>query len=235
MTGGGDGSIRLNHVEGPRCCQLPLPNEKEIPRLVAILKCGFIALSQLGSLYGCSDESNFQNWTPLFQDVRLSSGTVMHADDDTLIFGSPTGAVLIFSLMPGPNVKLISQLELEESKIYSIQLIGSDQFLACLDQGRMILRNLCGADEEVATYSFVLPSGKQRWPACAIKSNDIIIVGDRDGSLHFYRLNENVSFSKCNLLFLFEMIELIFFKFSSFFSVEAFAVISVHSWKEWNN
>lgn len=195
MTGGGDGSIGMNHVEGPTSYLLPLPNDKDTPRVVVAIPQGFIALSQLGCIYGCSHELDSPNWIVMFQDVLLRSGTVVHCckNDNTIIFGSPSGVVLIFSLMSGPALKLISQIKLAETKIYSIHLIGTEEFIACFDEGKMIVGKYCQTkNEKCASYNLILPDGKQRWPACAIKSREAIIVGDRDGSLHFYKSENEV-------------------------------------------
>ena len=181
----------MNHVEGPANYHLPLPNDKDIPRVVvAISKC-FITLSQLGCIYGCSDELNSPNWTVMFQDVRLRSGTVVHKNGNTIVFGSPSGAVLVFSYVP--TLKLISQLQLAESKIYSIHLIGTEEFIACFDEGKMVVGNYCSTEKKkFSSYNLILPDGKQRWPACAIKSREAIIIGDRDGSLHFFKSENEV-------------------------------------------
>ena len=193
MTGGGDGSIGMNNVEGPTNYHLPLPNDKDIPRVVVAISKGFITLSQLGCIYGCSDELNSPSWTVMFQDVRLRSGTVVHKNGNTIIFGSPSGAVLVFFLIPGPALKLISQLQLAKSKIYSIHLIGTEEFIACFDEGKMVVGNYCQYEKEAsATYNLILPDGKQRWPACAIKTREALIVGDRDGSLHFFKAGNEV-------------------------------------------
>ena len=49
-----------------------------------------------------------------------------------------------------------------------------------------------------AMRSFTLPAGKQRWVAagCILQEEDLLICGDRGGSVHVYQLDNEVKF--CN-------------------------------------
>ena len=49
-----------------------------------------------------------------------------------------------------------------------------------------------------AMRSFTLPAGKQRWVAagCILQEEDLLICGDRGGSVHIYQLDNEVKF--CN-------------------------------------
>lgn len=187
MSGGGDGATRIwsgNQLEEITSRPLQLAGIDQIPRLVAIMK-GYVALTQQGVVYGRKPESD--EWIKLFQDDRLKGGSVMDSDGRRVIIGTPSGVVFIFSISEELMIQDDVTLQLEGSKIYSALLVGSDQFLVSFDQGRMELRKL--SHPETKAF-FILPEGKQRWPGCALVTDQAAIIGDREGSLHLYSIGQ---------------------------------------------
>lgn len=188
VTAGGDGSTRIwnvNHLQETTCRQLKLPEEGQVPRLVVVTSTGYyryLVFSQQGIIYGWNTDT--QLWTSLFQDERLGNGSVLDSDGRTVIFGTRTGAVFVF--VSGPSLELLTTHQLEKSKIYSVHLVASGQFMACLDNGRLLLLNIFDGNDSEPKTRFILPEGKQRWPSCILATQSRFMMGDREGSLHLY-------------------------------------------------
>ncbi|KAI9558766.1 hypothetical protein GHT06_015555 [Daphnia sinensis] len=188
VSAGGDGSTRIwnvNHLQETTCRQLKLPEEGQVPRLVVITSTGYyryLVFSQQGIIYGWNTDT--QLWTSLFQDERLGNGSVLDSDGRTVIFGTRTGAVFVF--VSGPSLDLLTTHQLEKSKIYSVHLVASGQFMACLDNGRLLLLNIFDGNDSEPETRFILPEGKQRWPSCILATQSRFMMGDREGSLHLY-------------------------------------------------
>ena len=151
----------------------------------------YLVSSQLGIIYGWN--SNAHSWVSLYQDERLGNGSVLDSDGRTIIFGTRTGAVFVF--VSGPSsLELQATHQLEKLKIYSLHLVASQQqFMACLDNGRMVLMNILGGNSESQpSAQFILPEGKQRWPSCVLATQNRFMIGDREGSFHLYSTEKEV-------------------------------------------
>lgn len=153
-----------------------------------------LVASQLGIIYGW--DSNAQIWVSLFQDEGLGNGSVLDSDGRTIIFGTRAGAVFVFASGPS-SLELLATHQLEKTKIYSLHLVASQQqeFMACLDNGRLLLMNVLGGSESPPRAQFILPDGKQRWPSCVLATQNRFMMGDREGSFHLYSTEKEVGFS----------------------------------------
>lgn len=193
VTGGGDGATRIwnaSQLEEVPCYRLQLPGDDlQVPRLV-VIATGFLTLTHQGAIYGRKPEA--EEWIKLFQDDRLSPGSVMDFSGEILVFGTCSGAVFLFSCSVGPSLELLNIKQLEQSKIYSVLLVGTDDLLVSFDRGRIELLCLKRRHDPQLSARFVLPEGKQRWPSCALITQAALIVGDRDGSLHLYAREQQV-------------------------------------------
>lgn len=194
VTGGGDGSIRLwntNRLLEACCRLLPFQNSDEIPRLIGI-SGGYLSVTSQGVIYSWSPN---ERWIQLYQDQRLQNGCVMDVRGTRIIFGTKLGAVLVFSIVhsatSGIALEVVNDKQLLQSKIFSIHLIESNQFIVCFSDGLMELRNIADGLQE-ATAQFILPSIKQRWPSCANTIKGVVLIGDREGSLHLYSPHDKV-------------------------------------------
>ncbi|XP_046645596.1 WD repeat-containing protein 6-like [Daphnia pulicaria] len=191
VTAGGEGSTRIwnaNHLQETSCRQLQLTEDGQVPRLVIVTSTGYyrhLVASQLGIIYGW--DSHAQIWVSLFQDEGLGNGSVLDSDGRTIIFGTRTGAVFVFASGPS-SLELLATHQLEKTKIYSLHLVASQQqeFMACLDNGRLLLMNVLGGSESPPRAQFILPDGKQRWPSCVLATQNRFMMGDREGSFHLY-------------------------------------------------
>ncbi len=155
---------------------------------------GYLVASQLGTLYGW--KSDTEDWVTLFQDDRLGSGSVLDTDGQTIIFGTRTGAVFVFVSGSFSSLDLLATHQLEGTKIYSVHLVASRQFIACLDNGRMVLMDTLTGNETLPR--FILPEGKQRWPSCVLATQNHFMIGDREGSFHLYSTENEVVYCPNN-------------------------------------
>ena len=198
VTAGGEGSTRIwnaNHLQETSCRELKLPEDSQVPRLVIVTSTGYyryLVASQLGIIHGWS--SHAQIWVSLFKDEGIGNGSVLDSDGRTIIFGTRTGAVFVF--VSGPSsLELLATHQLEKTKIYSVHLVASQQqFMACLDNGRMLLMNILDGSESQPRAQFILPEGKQRWPSCVLATQNRFMMGDREGSFHLYSTEKEVGF-----------------------------------------
>ena len=189
VTGGGDGSIRLWNIDRlleASSRQLTFRDASEIPRLIAISE-GYLSITTQGVIHGWREN---ESWVELYRDERLGSGCVMSVKEDTVIFGTKTGTVFIFSTS-SLSLKLVDIRQLDQSKIFSIHLMGTNQFAVCFADGLMELLDIDGGCGKPAAQ-FLLPLAKQRWPSCVYSAKGAILVGDREGSLHLYSLRQKV-------------------------------------------
>ena len=119
----------------------------------------------------------------ILSDPELRSYAVLTVNSSNLILlASLNGTVKIIN--PAGCVTLNSAVI--EGKIFSAELF-SDQFLLNGVEGRLVLCRFGsnGTCDKVAEGT--LPVSKQRWFSVAREWNDILILGDRVGSLHLYR------------------------------------------------
>lgn len=169
---------------------MKLSDDGHIPRLVVVTASGYLVTSQQGIIYGWNSQT--QLWVSLFSDERLGNGSVCDSDGQTIIFGTRTGAVMVFSSSPGPSLQLTLTHQFDGPKVYSVHLLGPKKYIACLENGRLLLVNL--QHESKPSARFTLPESKQRWPSCALLTNrEHLMLGDREGSLHFYKLDTEVN------------------------------------------
>lgn len=165
-------------------------------------------VTQLGTLFIWQAES--EQWLAMYENEFLGSGSVMDNDGERIAFGTRAGSVFLFTTTKDKNqLELEKTHQLEESKIYSVHLLGDRQLLACLDQGRLFIINSLPHDSS-SSMKFVLPEGKQRWPSCVLATLHHFLIGDRDGSLHLYSKENRVIFhSAITFIFLPTMFQLL--------------------------
>ena len=194
MSGGGDGATRIWNASRLRDIQsrpLPLAQSDQVPRLVAAVGTGYLIQTHQGVIF--SRKMDSEEWVQLLHDERLLHGSVMDTDGDrTVIFGTRNGTVLILSIDAEMTIEQQKVVQLEESKIFSAHLVGNGQFLVCFDRGRLELRDLSPGNHPQPRGHFVLPEAKQRWPGCALVTDQVAIVGDREGSLHLFSIAQQV-------------------------------------------
>lgn len=188
VTGGGDGATRLwneHHIHESPIHQLRIDDDDHTPCQVAITPAGYVAVSRLGTLYLRQQG----RWCAMYENELLGSGCVADSDGERLIFGTKAGSVFLFAAN-GSGLLLEKMHQLERSKIYSVHLVGRQQFIACFDQGKLLLMDSLSSGSPSSRY--VLPEAKQRWPSCVLATRHHLIIGDRDGSLHLYSKQSEV-------------------------------------------
>ncbi|KFD60544.1 hypothetical protein M514_11572 [Trichuris suis] len=118
--------------------------------------------------------------------------------DGLVAFGGLNGA---FYLLYNGKLSDCSYATAATKKIFSLHLVDSNnKFLVCAENGRMLLLD-CSSKKSVVLCcpELLLPVGRQRWTSAAILvplngSKEKLIVGDRNGSVHFYALENGLNF-----------------------------------------
>ncbi|CDW53336.1 WD repeat-containing protein 6 [Trichuris trichiura] len=118
-------------------------------------------------------------------------------NDGLVAFGGLNGA---FYLLYNGMLNDCSYATAAAKKIFSLHLVDSkNKFLLCAENGRMLLLD-CSSKKSAILYcqELLLPDGRQRWSSAAIlvplnDNKEKLIVGDRNGSVHFYALENGLN------------------------------------------
>ena len=156
--------------------------DRDTPRLITTANDSYILLGHEGIVYTRTDSQ----WVPVLQDDLLKDCWVLDKVGDCVVFGTMSGSLLV--LYHSADTRL-DKIKIGYGKVFSIHLLGSGAYLACLDSGRMQLGQLAEGNN---LTELILPDSKQRWPTCAVLQPDALLVGDREGSLHLYNVTNKV-------------------------------------------
>uniref|UniRef100_A0A5S6QEY6 tRNA (34-2'-O)-methyltransferase regulator WDR6 n=1 Tax=Trichuris muris TaxID=70415 RepID=A0A5S6QEY6_TRIMR len=120
------------------------------------------------------------------------------ANDGLLAFGGLNGA---FYLLRNGKLNNCSCATATTRKIFSMHMLDpNNRLLICAENGRMLLFD-CSPKNSAVLYQpeLSLPVGHQRWTGAAIlvslsDRRHKLVVGDRNGSVHFYTLENSANF-----------------------------------------
>ncbi|XP_064630402.1 tRNA (34-2'-O)-methyltransferase regulator WDR6-like [Lineus longissimus] len=209
-TGGGDCSVRLWDLKAKgkvnpftsNVLQLPASLLKgDFPRTIGLLNDdAIIVLTNEGSLLQYSIITG--NWKQLLVDEAYRSYSVLSP--------SPCGAYAALGNISG-GIKIVSVADSKtvdhqvfEGKIHSIEWLvvdgGSNTVLVSGPDGKIVIYELLVEDGHMGTlvklfHDFTLPYCKQRWVTSAIllPEEELLVCGDRGGTLHVYDLSDSSS------------------------------------------
>ncbi|KAI0211811.1 WD repeat-containing protein 6 [Lamellibrachia satsuma] len=198
--------------------------EEDFPRSVQMLSDhNLLIMTNSGSLW--LHQLTIGQSTHLLKDIRFASYSVLAAapDGHCVLLGSMYGWLKILPMQGQVfSSTVVSNRSYEEQihrdgKIYAINWLstnaGTDgyQFLTTGPEGALTMWRLCSdpmtSGHLVVSgqrlYQFLLPYTKQRWVTAALilASNDILVCGDRGGTVHTFCLtgqqqNPQQSFKK---------------------------------------
>lgn len=211
-TGGADAGIRLWQLKpepsfGSALTQLNVCALKGSPKAVKLVDAVcLLVMTDAGSIYTYDVIS--KKWAFILEDINYQSYSLLDAiklPDSTVLcaIGSIMGYVKIFGIGVNQDVK---EVRVHEGKVHSltwVSLQSQDSQLFSLfssgPSGVMVWLEvpcsfgLLGEMRERARYC--LPLCKQRWHTCVafIPKEDLIVCGDRRGSLLLYKAGEQTS------------------------------------------
>jgi hypothetical protein len=124
---------------------------------------------------------------------ELASYALMDVINDHLVFATLDGQIKLWKTSYTKNenlkVKFLSSEKIHVGKIFSMAALSETELLTCGQIGEIKLISIVGDSQISIRQTFTLPESKeQRWFSCAtLILNKGLVVGDRCGSLHFYR------------------------------------------------
>ncbi|XP_011502561.1 PREDICTED: WD repeat-containing protein 6 [Ceratosolen solmsi marchali] len=84
----------------------------------------------------------------------------------------------------------IGKYKIEDSKIFSIKWLNIDTILVCVAEGHLYIIQFLKFSIKILS-EHVLPTSRQRWVTSACVYNNLLVCGDRIGSIYVYNLQNN--------------------------------------------
>ncbi|XP_069139917.1 tRNA (34-2'-O)-methyltransferase regulator WDR6-like [Argopecten irradians] len=210
VTGGGDCSIRVWHMDGDQLSDqimsqvLAIPKQqdkdKDFPRIVAMVTWDCVMIMTNEGRLLLHDLID-KTWRTLMSDVTFTSYTVLslspyHAH--LVALGNISGTLrLLYTKQSDPSSTSMSvewcqsDVDVHTGKVYSITWISASCLLTSGPDGEMVLWNLELSSNQTKLHKkccLDLPPSKHRWVSAATVTSDLLVCGDRMGSVHVYTL-----------------------------------------------
>ncbi|OWF38296.1 WD repeat-containing protein 6-like [Mizuhopecten yessoensis] len=215
VTGGGDSSIRLWYMDESKMTDqlvshvLVPPRQQEsdtdFPRIVAMISWdGVITMTNEGRLMLHSQSTRM--WTTLMSDVTFTSYSVLSLSPHhthLVALGNISGTLrLLFTKQSDTTCNVMDlewcqkDFDVHRGKVYSINWISASSLLTSGPDGEMIYWELGLSSNQVTLQklcSLELPPCKHRWVSAATMTSDLLVCGDRGGSVHVYCMRTSPS------------------------------------------
>lgn len=188
VTGGGDAGIHLWPLSSEDKLHEPLQVEIELakedfPRQVIIARNTKLLIYTNDGII-LSYRPNFIR--QVLVDARFRSFCILSMSKSKEYYStaSITGDILIFH---EATDQFLCEHNVGREKIFSLHWLAQHHFVVCTTQGLLSLFQFIPESKSVfSVYSVVLPPCKERWLTAAILTDNLLICGDRDGSIHVY-------------------------------------------------
>ena len=191
-TGGGDAALKswpLESLNFESSTELEYPkSETGYARTVVAFNDSLLCLTTTGKVFDVKPGAA----RLLINDPDLASYAVINVlSEDRIAFATIDGRVKIWTAETA-NGHLICQLLIDEKvhdgKIFSMEAVSANELLTCGRGGEMKLVAVEGSSLTSRCRLLLPESKEQRWFSCAtVVESIVVVVGDRCGSLHFYR------------------------------------------------
>ncbi|XP_060064987.1 WD repeat-containing protein 6-like [Ylistrum balloti] len=215
VTGGGDSSIRVWQMDEAKMSEQLLsvvlvpPNQQDMdtdfPRIVAMVSWDCVmTMTNQGRLLLHSRSD--MTWVTLMSDVDFTSYTVLAQcpyHTHLIALGNITGTLrLFYTNQSDTSCNLVDlvwsqkDFDVHTGKIYSIHWISASSLLTSGPDGEMIyweFRIISNQASLQKIHSLELPPSKHRWVSAATTTSDLLVCGDRVGSVYVYTLGTSLS------------------------------------------
>ncbi|XP_033756154.1 LOW QUALITY PROTEIN: WD repeat-containing protein 6-like [Pecten maximus] len=215
VTGGGDSSIRVWHMDEAKTSDqlvshvLVPPKQQnkdtDFPRIVAMVSWDCVmVMTNEGRLLLHSQTD--RTWSTLMSDVTFTSYTVLSLSPyhtHLVALGNITGTLrLLFTSQSDTSCSTMDMewcqkdFDVHTGKVYSINWISATSLLTSGPDGKMIFWELRLSSNQATLHkkcSLELPPCKHRWVSAATMTSDLLVCGDRGGSVHVYSMRTSFS------------------------------------------
>ncbi|PNF20195.1 hypothetical protein B7P43_G16418 [Cryptotermes secundus] len=213
VTGGGDGGISLwpLHTESAvpnfltfsgnlftqDFCSMKGQNGNFPRRIGLTSKDNVVAITDSGCLLYCTVVGRGQgNWKLMHQDEKLASYCLLEMSPcrQYVALASMDGHILIFkdcSSVHGKGLILNVEEKAVVGRIFSLHWLSSDNLLSCGPNGILEMWKLGHPQWLQKMNEFELPKSKERWISAAALRENFLVCGDRNGSIHLFKIVDN--------------------------------------------
>nr|XP_050850545.1 WD repeat-containing protein 6 isoform X1 [Vespula vulgaris] len=204
FTGGADGAVHIwPFISAPsnNLQIISLFKTDHVPKYISYLNSGTLLIFHEGGMLTC-----YNNALVLRESLyleRYSTYCIMQISSCRryISFASRDGYITIYTEINNENKKYLHQIleaKVMESKIFSLQWLKDDTMLVCGKNGCLQILAIT-LDNELYTHSeYILPPTRECWITAAIIYENLLICGDRAGSLHVFEIH-NQFLNKINL------------------------------------
>jgi len=184
ICGAGDCSLSVINIRDSekKPLSIPFDHETNKPRIVKCVADVILTMDDDGNLSSFNTKTKEHN--TLYSDTRLASYCLMEVSGEQVTMCGLSGLVVTGYWSPmNYSLDNIEEKQVMNTKIFSCCIV-IDKILVCDNQGSLVMVDK--SLETVATGE--LPLMKERWFTASCFLDDILVLGDRSGGLHFYQI-----------------------------------------------
>lgn len=107
-------------------------------------------------------------------------------DRNAIILGSKCGKIALIQMIGENDDPFKITIEsIQNSKVFSVCFVDSSHFISCGIEGNIKLISIENFNQIISEY--VLPASRHRWPTAGLRVKQLLIIGDRCGSIFIYK------------------------------------------------
>lgn len=108
----------------------------------------------------------------------------VNEERNKILLGSKCGKIAFIEIDSSfKNPYKISVRKAHNGKVFSVCFVSCDSFISCTNNGELNVRNL---NDFSLTGEYDLPNSRHRWAVTGLLLNQMLIIGDRCGSIFVY-------------------------------------------------
>lgn len=195
ITGAADGSVYawpfpfLNETD--KICTLD-DDRKKTPKFTCHLSSGAVLVIR--------DDGEMNIFDPItrclnasFSISNFSSYLVIQLSPDRkrVSLASKDGFISIYEIINKHDMEEKINEKIMDGKIFSMQWLNNNSLLLCGSQGRLIVINIEEDGNVKILSEYILPESRERWTTAAILYENLIICGDRAGSVFVFKTSSD--------------------------------------------
>lgn len=170
--------------------------ESDFPRTVALLDAqNILVMSNSGTLYVFN--TKFSEWEVVLIDETYKSYSVMLTRNKNIVLGNMIGEIIFLKNDRIGGEESVCREAAHKGKVLSLSWTTTDTFLSTGPDGDLALWTISSCEDRLSLlHRFKLPYCSQWWVTSGVIHNNLLICGDRGGTLHVYRMKKNRNFGK---------------------------------------
>ncbi|KAG5900024.1 hypothetical protein JTB14_009104 [Gonioctena quinquepunctata] len=190
ITGGCDSGVSRFPINADFVEEKLILTDGDVPKIVSALGSQNLAVFSENGLLFLYKRSE-KMWYTVKEHEDLKKYIVMEASEcrNLIALAGYNGQIYIYKLHQNALHLICTRRPNEESRIASLHWLTCDMFLTCQANGTMKLFYL-KQETLLAVSSFILPPSSERWTTTAQIFYGHIVVGDRRGNLHSYKIGK---------------------------------------------